>query len=70
MTPITDTVKPPDHPLDQLTTFELRDYRSKLENAIALVGTQDSSAPARAILQARLGDVLAEQDDRARIAHA
>lgn len=70
MTAITDTVKPPDHPLDQLTTFELRDYRCKLEDAIALASTQDAAASVRAVLQARLGDVLAEQDDRARIAHA
>jgi hypothetical protein len=70
MTAIADTVNPPDHRLDQLTTFELRDYRCTLETAIALASTQDSAAPARADLQARLGAVLAEQDDRARIAHA
>jgi hypothetical protein len=35
-----------------------------------LASTQDAAGPARAVLQARLGDVLAEQDDRARIAHA
>jgi len=70
MAAITDTVKPPDHPLDQLTTFELRDYRRKLEDAIALASTQDAAASVGVVLQARLGDVLAEQDDRARIAHA
>jgi len=70
MTAITDTVKPPDHPLDQLTTFELRDYRRRLETAIALASSQDATASVGAVLQARLGDVLAEQDDRARIAHA
>lgn len=70
MTAITDTVKPPDHPLDHLTTFELRDYRCRLETAIALASTQDAATSVRAVLQARLGDVLAEQDDRARIAHA
>jgi hypothetical protein len=70
MTAITDTVKPPDYPVDQLTTFELGDYRCRLETAIALASTQDAAASVRAVLQARLGDVLAEQDDRARIAHA
>ncbi len=70
MTAEPDTVEPPDHPLHQLATFELRDYRSRLETAIALASTQDPVAPERAGLQARLRDVLAEQDDRARIADA
>jgi hypothetical protein len=70
MTAITDTVKPPDHPLDQLTTFALHDYRRRLEAAIALTSTQDAAASVRADLQARLRDVLTEQDDRVRIAHA
>jgi hypothetical protein len=70
MTALTDTVKPPGHPLDQLTTFELTGYRHRLETAIALASTQDAAASVRAVLQARLANVLAEQDDRARIAHA
>lgn len=57
-------------PLHQLTTFELRDYRRRLETAIALASTRDFAVPVRAVLRARPGDVLAEQDDRARIAHA
>jgi hypothetical protein len=69
MTAEPHTVKPPGHPLPALTTFELRDYRRRLETAIALAST-DSAAPVRVGLQARLGDVLAEQDDRVRIAHA
>ncbi len=69
MTAEPDTVEPPEHPLHALATFELRDYRRRLETAIALVSTRDSAAPVRAGLQARLRDVLAEQDDRARIAH-
>jgi len=64
------TVEQPRHPLCALTTFELRDYRHRLESAIAFSGTQDPVAPVRADLQARLDDVLAEQDDRARIARA
>jgi hypothetical protein len=63
MTALPDTVQPPDHPLHALTTFELSDYRRRLEAAIAL-----AAAPVQADLQARLDDVLAEQDDRARIA--
>jgi hypothetical protein len=70
MTAEPDTVEPPDHPLHALTTFELRDYRRRLETAIALASTHDPAAPVRAGLHARLGDVLAEQDDRVRIAHA
>jgi hypothetical protein len=70
MTATPDTVKAPDHPLHQLTTCELSSYRRRLETAIALASTQDPAAAVRAGLHARLRDVLAEQDDRARIAHA
>jgi len=70
MTTEPGTVEPPGHPLQQLTTFELRNYRRRLETGIALASIQDPAAPVRAVLQARLRDVLAEQDDRARIAHA
>ena len=70
MTAGPDTVQPPDHPLPALTTFELSNYRRRLETAISLASTQNPTAPVRAGLQARLRDVLAEQDDRARIAHA
>jgi len=70
MTAEPDTVEPPNHPMHALTTFELSNYRRRLETAIASCGTQDSVTPVRADLQARLEQVLAEQDDRARIAHA
>jgi hypothetical protein len=70
MTAIPDTVEPPDHPLPALTTFELTYYRRRLETAIALASTQDPVASVRYGLHARLSYVLAEQDDRARIAHA
>jgi len=70
MTAIPGTVEPPGHPLHQLTTFELSSYRRRLEAAIALASSHDPAAPVRAALQARLGDGLAEQDDRARIADA
>ena len=64
------TVEQPKHPLDAMTTFELRDYRRQLEGAIAFFDRQDPVPPARRRLQARLDDVTAEQDDRARLARA
>jgi hypothetical protein len=64
---MTVTVDPPKHPLPELTTFELRDYRRQLENAIAFFDTTDPVPPARDDLQARLDAVLAEQDDRANL---
>jgi hypothetical protein len=54
-------VRPPAHPLPALTTFELRDYRRKLEQALAAV---PEHAPARGLLQDKLADVLAEQESR------
>ena len=65
-----ETVAAPQHPLHQLTTFELRDFRRELEQAIAFFNRQDPVPPARDQLQARLDDVLAEQDERARPARA
>jgi hypothetical protein len=59
------TVDPPQHPLPALTTYELRDYRRQLEQAIATIGD-----PAHNQLQARLDEVLAEQDDRRRLTRA
>jgi hypothetical protein len=63
-------VEQPRHPLHSLTTFELRDYRHQLERAIAFLDGKDPVPPARAVLRARLDAVLAEQDERARLAHA
>lgn len=60
----------PQHPLHQLTTFELRDYRRQLESAIAYFDRQDPVPPARDRLQARLDAVLAEQEARRRIVRA
>jgi hypothetical protein len=57
-------VDPPKHPLPALTTYELRDYRRELEQALAFF---DGQAP---VLQARLDEVLAEQSDRQRLAGA
>jgi hypothetical protein len=64
------TVEPPKHPLHQLTTFELRDYRRQLERAIAFFDTKEPVPPARNRLRAKLDDVLAEQAERARLARA
>jgi len=64
-------VDQPKHPLHAMTTFELRDYRRALENAIAFFDRQTPPMPpARGWLQARLDDVLAEQDERARLTRA
>jgi hypothetical protein len=51
-----------------LTTYELRDYRRDLEKAIAFFDRQAPVPPARHRLQAQLDDVIAEQDDRRRLA--
>jgi len=60
----------PQHRLGQLTTYELRDYRRQLQSAIAFFDSKDPVPPARDRLRATLAAVVAEQDDRARTAHA
>jgi hypothetical protein len=64
------TVQPPSHPLHALTTFELKDYRRQLEHAIAFFDKQDPVPPVRANLQTALDAVIAEQDDRTKLASA
>jgi hypothetical protein len=64
------TTDRPKHPLPELTTYELRDYRRELESAIAFFDRQAPVPPARDRLQTKLGEVLAEQEERARIARA
>jgi len=64
------TVDQPKHPLHALTTYELRDYRRELEQAIAFFDRQAPVPPARNRLQARLDEVLGEQNERARLARA
>lgn len=59
------TVDRPLHPLHQMTTSELSGYRRNLEREIKRL-----PADARADLQRRLDNVLAEQADRRRIARA
>jgi hypothetical protein len=58
----------PKHPLHALTTYELTYYRRRLENALAFLDKQDPVPAIRADLQAALDNVIAEQDDRAKIA--
>jgi hypothetical protein len=67
---MTPNVERPKHPMHALTTFELRDYRRQLEAAIAFFDQQDPVLPARADLQAALDGVVAEQDDRKKLANA
>ena len=62
------TVAQPKHPLYALTTSELSGHRRQLENAIAYYDRMDPVPQARGDLQARLDDVIAEQDDRTRLA--
>ncbi len=63
-------VDQPKHPLHALTTYELAYYRRRLENAIAYLGKQDPVPAIRADMQAALDGVIAEQDDRQRLASA
>lgn len=59
-------VDQPKHLLHALTTYELTDYRRRLEIAIAFSGSKAPLPSAHASLRARLDDVIAEQDDRKR----
>jgi hypothetical protein len=63
-------VDQPKHPVHALTTFELRDYRKRLESAIASVSTKVPVPLDRDQLQGALDDVIAEEEDRARLADA
>lgn len=69
MPPEPVTVEHPKYQMSQLATFELRNYRSQLERAIAFFGKQDPVPPARDRLQAKLDLVIAEQESRARFAN-
>jgi len=59
------TVEQPKHPLHALTSYELRGYRRDLEHAIKAISPD---APVQADLCRKLDDVIAEQEDRARLA--
>jgi hypothetical protein len=57
------SVPQPPHPVGALTTSELSRYRSELEHALQ---AQHGPGLSRSLLQARLAEVLVEQDDRSR----
>ncbi len=67
--PTEPAIAEPRYRLAQLATFELSDYRRQLETAIASFSRQDPVPPARDHLQAKLDDVLAEQESRKWPAH-
>jgi hypothetical protein len=53
----------PGYPLGALATFELRDLRRHLADALTRTHADD---PMRVVLQGRLRAVIAEQEERAR----
>jgi hypothetical protein len=59
------TVAAPKHPVRALTTYELRDYRRDLERAIQGIAPD---ARVQAHLRRKLDAVIAEEEDRARLA--
>jgi hypothetical protein len=59
------TVAWPKHPVPALTTYELRDFRRDLERAVQGIAPD---APVQAHLHRKLDAVIAEQEDRARLA--
>ena len=60
-------VQPPKHPMYALTTYEIRNYRRDLEHALKVL---PEHAAARDLLQARLAEVLAEQESRIKISRS
>ena len=58
------SVPQPPHSVGALTTSELSRYRRELEHALQ---APPGPGPASGLLQARLAEVLAEQDGRRRI---
>lgn len=64
--PTEPTTAEPKHPVYQLTTSELTRYRRELEHAVTGISPD---APAQTELRRRLAVVLAEQDEREKIAH-
>jgi len=63
-------VDQPKHPLYALTTSELREYRARLESALASFKMENPVLSARGQLQDALDAVLAEEQDRKRLADA
>jgi hypothetical protein len=67
MTAEPGTVKPPEHPLHALTTYELSRYRRQLEHALKAL---PEHAAVRELLRGKLAEALAEQESRVVIAEA
>jgi hypothetical protein len=63
--PAEPAVAQPRHPLPELTTYELRDYRRDLEHAIASSARPGPASGDLAALRIQLDAVLAEQESRA-----
>jgi hypothetical protein len=61
-------VDEPQHPLAQLTTYELAAYLRQLQAAVAFF--EKTQAPVLARLRDKLAQVVAEEEDRARLARA
>ena len=61
------TVQPPEHPMHELTTYELSRYRRELEHALTAL---PEHAPVRELLHGKLAEVLAEEHSRTKIADA
>jgi hypothetical protein len=61
-------VRRPEWPVDQLVTFELRDYRLALEQALG--STPETQSAERTELQQRLNEVIAQQTRRREAEHA
>ena len=57
------------YPIPQMTTFELKELREKLEEVLSKPELPPYARP-RTALQADLADVIAEQVERERIRHA
>jgi hypothetical protein len=55
-------VRKPEWPVDELVTWELREYRAKLESAVAALPDQ---SPDRTLYSGRLNEVISEQEARA-----
>ena len=64
----TGPVEQPKHPLYALTTYELASHRRRLERSIAFFDATNPVPSARDDLETRLDAVIAEQEDRARLA--
>jgi hypothetical protein len=54
--------KLPPHPVDQLATWQLRDYRTALESALA--DAPEGFSADHTLIERRLAEVIKEQKDR------